>query len=53
MVGFVLARATPFRETTVIVDAGGCRLVTDIVDAGGPHFIHLLLYLCDAFRLEV
>jgi len=34
MVGFVLARATPFRETTVIVDAGGCRLVTDIVDAG-------------------
>jgi pimeloyl-ACP methyl ester carboxylesterase len=34
VVGFVLARATPFRETTVIVDAGGCRLVTDIVDAG-------------------
>jgi pimeloyl-ACP methyl ester carboxylesterase len=34
VVGFVLARAAPFRETTVIVDAGGCRLVTDIVDAG-------------------
>jgi pimeloyl-ACP methyl ester carboxylesterase len=34
LVGFLLARATPFRETTVIVDAGGCRLVTDIVDAG-------------------
>jgi pimeloyl-ACP methyl ester carboxylesterase len=34
VVGFVLARATPFRETTVIVDAGGCRLVTDIIDAG-------------------
>ena len=34
VVGFLLARATPFRETTVIVDAGGCRLVTDIVDAG-------------------
>jgi pimeloyl-ACP methyl ester carboxylesterase len=32
--GFVLARATPFRETTVVVDAGGCRLVTDISDAG-------------------
>jgi pimeloyl-ACP methyl ester carboxylesterase len=34
VIGFVLARATPFRETTVIVDAGGCRLVTDIIDAG-------------------
>jgi pimeloyl-ACP methyl ester carboxylesterase len=34
VVGFLLARATPFRETTVIVDAAGCRLVTDIVDAG-------------------
>jgi pimeloyl-ACP methyl ester carboxylesterase len=32
--GFVLARATPFRETTVIVDADGCRLVTDIMDDG-------------------
>jgi pimeloyl-ACP methyl ester carboxylesterase len=34
VVGFVLARATPFRETTVIVDADGCRLVTDIIDQG-------------------
>ena len=34
VVGFVHARATPFRETTVIVDASGCRMVTDIVDAG-------------------
>ncbi len=34
VVGFVVARATPFRETTVIVDASGCRLVTDIIDAG-------------------
>ena len=33
-VGFVLARAPLFRETTVIVDAGGCRMVTDVVDAG-------------------
>jgi pimeloyl-ACP methyl ester carboxylesterase len=32
--GFLLARAPLFRETTVIVDAGGCRLVTDVVDAG-------------------
>ncbi len=34
MIGFVLARASIFRETTVIVDAGGCRMATDIVDAG-------------------
>lgn len=34
VVGFLLARATPFRETTVIVDAGGCRMVTDILDQG-------------------
>jgi len=34
VIGFVLARATPFREATVIMDAGGCRMVTDIVDAG-------------------
>jgi pimeloyl-ACP methyl ester carboxylesterase len=34
VVGFLLARATPFRETTVIVDAGGCRMVSDILDQG-------------------
>jgi pimeloyl-ACP methyl ester carboxylesterase len=33
-IGFLLARAPLFRETTVIVDAGGCRLVTDVVDGG-------------------
>ena len=33
-IGFLLARAPLFRETTVIVDAGGCRLVTDVVDSG-------------------
>lgn len=32
--GFILARNTPVRQTTVIVDAGGCRMVTDVVDAG-------------------
>src|SRR5216684_3000567 len=32
--GFVLARATPYRETTVIIGARGCRLVTDVVDRG-------------------
>ncbi|MGA2427952.1 MAG: alpha/beta fold hydrolase [Candidatus Acidiferrum sp.] len=34
MIGFALARASPFRETTVIVNADGCRMVTDIVDTG-------------------
>jgi pimeloyl-ACP methyl ester carboxylesterase len=34
VVGFVLARATPYRETTVIVGAAGCRLVTDVIDEG-------------------
>jgi pimeloyl-ACP methyl ester carboxylesterase len=33
-IGFLLARVPLFRETTVIVDAGGCRLLTDVVDAG-------------------
>jgi pimeloyl-ACP methyl ester carboxylesterase len=34
IVGFVLARATPYRETTVVVGAGGCRLVADVIDQG-------------------
>jgi pimeloyl-ACP methyl ester carboxylesterase len=34
VVGFILARATPYRETTAVIDAGGCRMVTDIVDLG-------------------
>lgn len=32
--GFVWARSTTYRETTVMIDAGGCRMVTDVVDAG-------------------
>jgi pimeloyl-ACP methyl ester carboxylesterase len=32
--GFALAWATPYRETTVIIGAGGCRLVTDVIDQG-------------------
>jgi pimeloyl-ACP methyl ester carboxylesterase len=32
--GFVLARTTPYREITVMVNAGGCRLVTDVIDQG-------------------
>lgn len=34
IVGFVLARATPYRETTVMIGANGCRLVTDVLDQG-------------------
>ncbi len=32
--GFVLAWATPYRETTVMIGAGGCRVVTDVIDQG-------------------
>ncbi len=32
--GFVLARATPYRETTAVIGAGDCRLVTDVIDQG-------------------
>ena len=34
IVGFALAWGTRYRETTVIVGAGGCRLVTDLIDDG-------------------
>ena len=34
VIGFVLARTTPYREITVMVNAGGCRLVTDVIDQG-------------------
>jgi len=36
VIGFAIAwpPGTHFRKTTVIVDAGGCRLVTDVVDRG-------------------
>jgi pimeloyl-ACP methyl ester carboxylesterase len=34
VMGFVLARATPYRETTAVIAAGGCRLVTDVIDQG-------------------
>jgi len=63
--GFVLARVTPFRQTTVIVDAGGCRLVTAIVDAGEDEaqgsvvLLHglvanqkIMWYLAQAFALQ-
>jgi len=34
IVGFVMARATPYRETSVIIRAAGCPLVTDVIDRG-------------------
>src|ERR1700720_1041806 len=34
IIGFVLAHATTYRETTAIIGAGGCRLVTDVIDQG-------------------
>ena len=34
IVGFVMARTSAYRVTTVIIDAGGCRMVTDVVDRG-------------------
>jgi len=34
IVGFVLARSTPYREATVSIGIGDCRLVTDIIDQG-------------------
>jgi pimeloyl-ACP methyl ester carboxylesterase len=34
IVGFVLARATPYREATVSISAGDCRLITDVIDEG-------------------
>src|SRR6202171_5524283 len=34
VVGFVLGRATQYRESTVIIGGGGCRLVTDVIDQG-------------------
>jgi pimeloyl-ACP methyl ester carboxylesterase len=29
-----MARISPYRVTTVMIDAGGCRMVTDVVDRG-------------------
>jgi pimeloyl-ACP methyl ester carboxylesterase len=34
IVGFVLAWPSPYRETTVVIGARGCRLVTDVIDQG-------------------
>ena len=32
--GFALTRSTPYRETTVLIGAGSCQLVTDVIDRG-------------------
>jgi pimeloyl-ACP methyl ester carboxylesterase len=37
VVGFVLSHATHYRESTVIIGAGGCRLVTDVIDQGNDN----------------
>jgi pimeloyl-ACP methyl ester carboxylesterase len=63
--GFILARVTPVRQTTVIVDAAGCRMVTDILDAGNEAtqgsvvLLHglaankkIMFYLAQAFALQ-
>src|SRR6266403_1260528 len=34
VIGFGLARTTPYREITVMINASGCRLVTDVIDQG-------------------
>lgn len=34
VIGFGLARTTPYREVTVMINAGGCQLVTDVIDQG-------------------
>jgi len=63
--GFILARNTPVRQTTVIVNADGCRIVTDVVDAGDDAtrgsvvLLHglaankkIMSYLAQAFALQ-
>jgi pimeloyl-ACP methyl ester carboxylesterase len=62
IVGFILARASPYRQATLVVDANGCRLVTDVIDkgsdavAGSVVLLHgvaankkIMAYLADAF----
>jgi pimeloyl-ACP methyl ester carboxylesterase len=34
IVGFFMTRVSRYREATVLIDAGGCRLVTDVIDLG-------------------
>lgn len=63
--GFAAARINPYRETTVVIDAGGCRMVTDILDrgtdeAGGSVILlhglaankKIMVYLAHAFADE-
>jgi pimeloyl-ACP methyl ester carboxylesterase len=37
VVGFLMARAMPYRETAVMIGAGGCHLVTDVMDQGNDN----------------
>ncbi|HEY2461494.1 MAG TPA: alpha/beta fold hydrolase [Candidatus Acidoferrum sp.] len=34
VIGFFLARVGAYRETAVLIDAGGCRMVADVLDKG-------------------
>jgi pimeloyl-ACP methyl ester carboxylesterase len=66
LAGFFVAwlPGTHFRQTTVIVDAGGCRMVTDVIDTGddaqGSVLVFhglaankkIMSYLARAFALE-
>jgi pimeloyl-ACP methyl ester carboxylesterase len=66
IIGFAIAwlPSTNFRQTTVIVDAGGCRMVTDILDTGDDTqgsviLLHglaankkIMAYLARAFALQ-
>jgi pimeloyl-ACP methyl ester carboxylesterase len=66
LVGFLVAwlPGTRFRRNTVIVDAGGCRMVTDVIDTsddtqGSVILLHglaankkIMSYLAQAFALQ-
>jgi len=46
VVGFALARTIPYRQTTVLIDAKGCRLITDVVEpvSGDPQGSVILIH---------
>jgi pimeloyl-ACP methyl ester carboxylesterase len=65
--GLILAFGNPgsYRKTTVVVDAGGCRLVTDVIDVGDDTVAgsvllfpglaankKIMAYLAQAFALQ-
>ena len=65
VIGFLLARATPYRENTFMIGAGGCHMVTDVFDKGNdevPGFVivfhglaankKIMSYLAGAFAAQ-